>query len=79
MQFHDLLQNRRQTSRTTPGWTLLSAVFVSFQLLNKMLAVWCDTVPGDVYKCLLTPEKEPRTDQSKYTTKVQLGELGSFY
>lgn len=32
----------------------------------------------NVYNHLLTPDREPTTDQSMDTTKVQLGELISF-
>lgn len=40
----------------------------------------CDkTFPGEkLHTCLLTPDWEPRTDQSMNATKAQLGETTSF-
>lgn len=48
----------------------LSAQYLLYSLL-------CDKIfPGETqHMCLLTPDKEPITDQNTETTKVQLGEV----
>lgn len=37
--------------------------------------VLCDTVPGEMSACVLTPDREPVTDQYTGTTKAQLSQL----
>lgn len=35
----------------------------------------CDTIPGEMSTCILTPDREPVTDQHTGTTKAQLRQL----
>lgn len=46
-------------------------------LLSEDLVLLCDkSFPGETH--LLTPDRDPMTDQSTNATKVLRGELGSF-
>ena len=44
------------------------------QLIGLSIPVLYDSSCRDMNKCLLTTDMEPMTDQSKDTTKIQLGE-----
>lgn len=52
---------------------------LKFIVLLPPLLLWDKTFPGEMQQTrLLAPDREPMTDQSLDTTKVQLGEPMSF-